>query len=157
MPAGAEDLAARAFEQAVVGDEQQRSCASVDAGPSTRASQAIDASPSTGDDYGMSDYTYDELVRFHEQMTRRLSQLTAKGLIEFHVSRPRGVVEVLVSHPYDQRDLDALVAGIPRGAYEVLTTADAGEAAAVSPSSQGRRLHGRFDRIIRRIVRRRDS
>jgi hypothetical protein len=123
----------------------------------TEAGQAIDASPSIGDDYGMSDYTYDELVGFHEQMTRRLRRLTAEGLIEFHVSRPRGIVEVLVSHPYDQGDLDALVAGIPRGAYEVLTTADAGEDAAVSPSSTRRRLLGRFDRIIRRIARRRES
>jgi hypothetical protein len=90
------------------------------------------ASSSTGDDDAMGGYTYDELVRLHEQMTKQVNQLTVEGLVEFRVNQHKGRIEVLVDGPYDHEALKSLVAGIPRDAYEALETAGAAEAAAVS-------------------------
>jgi hypothetical protein len=98
----------------------------------------------------MSNYTYDELVQFHEEMTQRLSGLTAEGLLEFHVNRLRGVVEVLVSRQHDHADLNDLVAGIPSDAYEVVETAESTANSMVSPARPHRRFLGGFSRILRR-------
>ena len=75
----------------------------------------------------MDGYTYDELVRLHEQMTWQVNHLTVEGLVEFRVNQHKGRIEVLVDGPYDHGALNALVAGIPRDAYKVLETAGAGE------------------------------
>ena len=98
----------------------------------------------------MGGYTYDELVRLHEQMTWQLSELPAEGLVEFHVDQRKGVIEVLVNRQYDHGALNALVAGIPRDAYEVLETADSAEGAGSSPARRPRGLLGRFGRFMRR-------
>jgi hypothetical protein len=98
----------------------------------------------------MDGYTYDELVRLHEQMTRQVNHLTVEGLVEFRVNQHKGRIEVLVDGPYDHGALNALVAGIPRDAYEILETAGAGDGAAVSPARLGRRLRGRLGRFRRR-------
>jgi hypothetical protein len=98
----------------------------------------------------MDGYTYDELVRLHEQMTWQVNHLTVEGLVEFRVNQHKGRIEVLVDGPYDHGALNALVAGIPRDAYEVLETAGAGdEGAAVSSARLGRRLRERLGRFMR--------
>jgi hypothetical protein len=112
-------------------------------------SEVVDCSASTDDDDGMDGYTYDELVRLHDQMTRQVNQLTVEGLVEFRVNQHKGRIEVLVDDPYDHGALNALVAGIPRDAYEVLETAGVGEGAAVSPAGLLRRLGGRLGRFMR--------
>lgn len=96
----------------------------------------------------MDGYTYDELVRLHEQMTWQVNHLTVEGLVEFRVNQHKGRIEVLVDGPYDQEALNALVAGIPRDAYEVLETAGSGDAAAGSPARLGQRLRGRLRRFM---------
>jgi hypothetical protein len=98
----------------------------------------------------MGGYTYDQLVRLHEQMTSQLSELPAEGLVEFHVDQRKGVIEVLVNRQHDHAALNALVAGIPRDAYEVLETADSAEGAAGSPARRLRGLPGRLGRFMRR-------
>jgi hypothetical protein len=98
----------------------------------------------------MGGYTYDELVRLHEQMTWQLSELPAEGLVEFHVDQRNGVIEVLVNRQYDHGALNTLVAGIPGDAYEVLETADSAEGAEVSPARRPRGLLGRLGRFIGR-------
>jgi hypothetical protein len=98
----------------------------------------------------MDGYTYDELVRLHEQMTWQVNHLTVEGLVEFRVNQHKGRIEVLVDGPYDHGALNALVAGIPRDAYEVLETAGAGDGSAVSPARLLRRLGGRLGRFMRR-------
>ncbi len=52
--------------------------------------------------------------------------------------------------PYDHEALKALVAGIPRDAYEVLEAAGSAKAAAVSPAGPLGRFLGRLDRFMRR-------
>ena len=106
--------------------------------------------PGTRDAYDMSNYTYDELVQFHEEMTWRLSGLTAEGLLEFRVNRLRGAIEVLVSRQHDHADLNDLVAGVPSDAYEVVETAESTENSMVSPARPHRRFLGRLGRILRR-------
>jgi hypothetical protein len=108
---------------------------------------------STGDDGGMGGYTYDELVRLHDQMTWQLGELPAEGLIEFHVDQRKGVIEVLVNRQYDHEALNALVAGIPGDAYEVLETADSAEGAGVSPARRPRGLLGGLGRFMGRAIR----
>jgi hypothetical protein len=98
----------------------------------------------------MGGYTYDELVRLHEQMTRQVNQLTIEGLVEFRVNQHKGLIEVLVDGPYDHGGLNALVAGIPRDAFEVVETADPGEGAGVSPARRLRGVLGRLGRFMRR-------
>jgi hypothetical protein len=66
------------------------------------------------------------------------------------VNQHKGRIEVLVDGPYDHGALNALVAGIPRDAYEVLETAGAGEGAAASPAGLLRRLGGSLGRLMRR-------
>jgi hypothetical protein len=39
----------------------------------------------------MDGYTYDELVRLHEQMTRQVNHLTVEGLVEFRVNQHKAV------------------------------------------------------------------
>jgi hypothetical protein len=109
----------------------------------------VDGSGFTGDDAAMGGYTYDELVRLHEQMTRQVNQLTVEGLVEFGVNQRTGRIEVLVDGPYDHEALQALVVGIPRDAYEVLETAGSAEAA-VRPAGPLRRFLGRLGRRMRR-------
>ena len=110
----------------------------------------VDGLGSTDDDGGMDGYTYDELVRLHDQMTRQVHHLTVEGLVEFRVNQHKGRIEVLVDGPYDHGALTALVAGIPRDAYEVLETAGRGEGAASSPAGLLRRLGRRLGRLMRR-------
>ena len=66
------------------------------------------------------------------------------------MNQHRGRIEVLVDGPYDHEALKALVAGMPRDAYEVLETAGAAEAAAVSPAGSLRRFLRRLGRFMRR-------
>ena len=98
----------------------------------------------------MGGYTYDELVRLHEQMTKQVHQLTFEGLVEFRVNQHKGRIEVLVDGPYNHEALKALVVGIPHDAYEVLEAAGSAEAAAVSPAGPLRRFLGRLGRFMRR-------
>jgi hypothetical protein len=98
----------------------------------------------------MDGYTYDALVRLHDQMTRQVHHLTVEGLVEFRVNQHLGRIEVLVDGPYDHGALNALVAGIPPDAYEVLETAGAGEGSPVGPAGLLRRLGGRLGRVMRR-------
>jgi hypothetical protein len=74
-------------------------------------SEVVDCSASTDDDDGMDGYTYDELVRLHDQMTRQVHHITVEGLVEFRVNQHKGRIEVLVDDPYDHDALNALVAG----------------------------------------------
>jgi hypothetical protein len=89
------------------------------------------------DDWGMSRYTYDELVQFHLEMTERLSGLTAEGLVEFRVNRLQGVIEVVVRQQHDAKDLASLVGNVPSDAYTTLVTSNGGN---------GRRGPRRFHR-----------
>jgi len=98
----------------------------------------------------MSTYPYDELVRFHDKMTWRLSGLTAEGLLAFGVNQRSGVIEVLVSRQYDHADLSDLVAGIPSDAYQVVETAESTENSVVSPARPRRWFLGRLRPILRR-------
>jgi hypothetical protein len=79
----------------------------------------------------MGRYDYDELVAYHETMTKRLSGLAAYGIVEFRVNRLRGVIEVVVKvdrragpqdpqHLQDLQDVQDLVVSVPVDAYEVI-------------------------------------